>query len=554
MAIHKKTFTKPVPAKAERVKVRGQPSVRWVSKGRTHTAILSEDQTRIVVESTKWYGTVNGRAVPLCRDKVASETMLRKLQADAALASVGIVDPFSTSKTRPLTEHLAEYHTHLAAKNNTLEYVSLTISRVRAVMDGCGFVTVADLQPSRVNEWLLGLQAPQAVMTIPSQESFTPNEAAALLGISGSAVRDHVKRHGLTATGNGKARRYPRATLVALANRRAEGVGPETVNHYVRAIRGFLRWMVRAKRIGSNPLDSLTLVATTVDTRRHRRELTIDELRRLLTTTRTNTRTYRGLTGVDRTMLYLVAATTGFRARALANLTVEDFQLAATPPTVTLAAKFNKSKRVKVQPLPQDVAAELVGYFANKPVGVPIWGGTWAKDHRGAEMLRGDLAAVGIPYVISSPDGPLYADFHALRHTMLTLGGRAGIDLRTLQELAGHSKPELTARYSHRRLEDLAGAMEKMPNFLAAPDATPSAPGSEQLTQLALSLLALAGTPATSGTSEQPGSGEQVLGGEKKEPLKTQGFDVIPSELWSLLFSEGDGTRTRNHRIDSPVL
>ena len=50
---------------------------------------------------------------------------------------------------------------------------------------------------------------------------------------------------------------------------------------------------------------------------------------------------------------------------------------------------------------------------------------------------------------------------------ILTLGGRSGIDLRTLQELAGHSKPELTARYSHRRLYDLAGAVEKMPNILA---------------------------------------------------------------------------------------
>ena len=63
-------------------------------------------------------------------------------------------------------------------------------------------------------------------------------------------------------------------------------------------------------------------------------------------------------------------------------------------------------------------------------------------------------------------DGPLYADFHALRHSYLTLGGRAGIDLRTLQELAGHSTPVLTARYSHRRLYDLAGAVEKLPRFL----------------------------------------------------------------------------------------
>src|SRR5262249_3226888 len=48
----------------------------------------------------------------------------------------------------------------------------------------------------------------------------------------------------------------------------------------------------------------------------------------------------------------------------------------------------------------------------------------------------------------------------------LTLGGQAGIDLRTLQELAGHSTPTLTARYSHRRLHDLAGAVEKFPSLL----------------------------------------------------------------------------------------
>src|SRR5262249_15152811 len=72
------------------------------------------------------------------------------------------------------------------------------------------------------------------------------------------------------------------------------------------------------------------------------------------------------------------------------------------------------------------------------------------------------------------PDGPLYANFHALRHTYLTLGGRAGIDLRTLQELAGHSTPDLTARYSHRRLYDLAGAVERLPSFLPRSDQEPA--------------------------------------------------------------------------------
>ena len=36
-------------------------------------------------------------------------------------------------------------------------------------------------------------------------------------------------------------------------------------------------------------------------------------------------------------------------------------------------------------------------------------------------MLRGDLAAAGIPYTVEGPDGPLFADFHALRHSFIAL-------------------------------------------------------------------------------------------------------------------------------------
>ena len=133
-----------------------------------------------------------------------------------------------------------------------------------------------------------------------------------------------------------------------------------------------------------------------------------------------------------------------------------------------LAAKIAR------QPVPRDTAVWLASIRAvlrDKPVGSLVWGGTWARDGQGAEMLRRDLETAGIPYAVEGPDGPLYADFHSLRHTYLTLGGQAGIDWRTLQELAGHSSPLLTARYSHRQLYDLAGAVEKLPNFLPSPDA-----------------------------------------------------------------------------------
>src|SRR5262249_24574504 len=66
-------------------------------------------------------------------------------------------------------------------------------------------------------------------------------------------------------------------------------------------------------------------------------------------------------------------------------------------------------------------------------------------------------------------------DFHALRHSYITALGRGGVDLRIRQELAGHSTPVLTARYSHVRLHDLAGAVEKLPAIL------PTAPPAEAL-------------------------------------------------------------------------
>jgi len=142
------------------------------------------------------------------------------------------------------------------------------------------------------------------------------------------------------------------------------------------------------------------------------------------------------------------------------------------PFQTAIDTEFNKSRRLKVQSVPIDVANELRNYPAGKALKSQFWCGTWARDHRGAEMLRIDLEAAGIAYAVEGPDGPEYADFHSLRHSYLTLGGRSGIDLQTLQEPAGHPKPELTARYRHRRLYDLAAAVEKPPNLVPASSST----------------------------------------------------------------------------------
>jgi Phage integrase family len=195
--------------------------------------------------------------------------------------------------------------------------------------------------------------------------------------------------------------------------------------------------------------------------------LSEDEVRALLAATWVSEWSFRGLSGIDRFHLYWTAATTGLRAAALAALTPADFHLCGGVPLIVLPARFNKSRKVKEQPIPPDVAEAMRNYLAGRAAGHRVWDGTWAEDRRGAEMLREDLAAAGIAYSVAGPDGPIFADFHSLRHPFLTMLGRNGVDLRTAQILAGHSRPELTARYSHRNHNDLSGAAGRLPSMVS---------------------------------------------------------------------------------------
>jgi integrase len=557
---------RPMPDDAEIIDHEGTPHVRIRDgRGRPVLCRLSADGRTYLRPSKCWYFKCRDRHGTPRRmkgfaDLKATEQLAADAERKASRVRSGYTDPAEEHVRRPLADHLADYAAYLESKGGTADHVRQTVGRVAALVSGCGFVFPLDADAGKAAEWLNALRRDGTPLELPAADSFTPAEAAKLLGITGTAVRAAVKRLNLPATGNGKARTLPRWTVEALVLNRAKGCGPETVNHYIRAVRGFFRWLVKAKRIGSNPLESLALVNAAVDVRRARRELTADELRRLFDAARASARTYRGLAGADRYFLYLVAAGTGFRASALANLTPADFDLDG--PTVTLPARFAKNRRTKVQPLPADVADVLRDYLADKPAGAPVWGGTWARDHRGAEMLRIDLDAAGIPYAVEGPDGPEYADFHSLRHSYLTLGGRSGIDLRTLQELAGHSKPELTARYSHRRLYDLAGAVDKLPNLV--PTTGPD------VAEIPLRLTGTDGGIADKFSplsAVPPGVPAWDIGqhfsasngirpavcnasADSTQPLETTRPGADLHRAASVCISEGDGTRTRNHRID----
>jgi integrase len=64
-----------------------------------------------------------------------------------------------------------------------------------------------------------------------------------------------------------------------------------------------------------------------------------------------------------------------------------------------------------------------------------------------------------------------YIDFHALRHTFITMVGKAGVSAREHMDLARHSSYSMTARYSHSRFYDLAAAVQALPIPTIAPRA-----------------------------------------------------------------------------------
>lgn len=437
---------------------------------------LGPNGERVVKRSKKWYGRYtdeNGRErrVPLSPNKTVAQQMLAKLLEKVDRKRAKLHTPAEDQAGRTLAEHLADYEAALLAKGRGVEDVRQTLTRIRAVVTGCGFVFPADVEVTAVRELLARLQHDGARPALPAQEWFTPAELAALLKIRRQSVTAILRRHGLHKTGQGRARarKFPRATAEHLLDLSCRGLGSQTASHYWREFKAFCRWLAHPKRQGMtlNPLEGEQGPAPRSDPRHDRRPLPPDDLRRLLDVTRASGRTWRGLTGLDRWHLYLTACVTGYRRKELASLTPRSFDLDVAPAVVSLPGRRTKNKKGAEQPLPADVAETLRGYLAGRPADLPLWP---LPDIRQITIaLRHDLEAAGIPYVVEGLEGPLYFDLHAMRHSYVAMLDQSGATLKEAMQLARHADPRLTiARYGRLEVHDLGAAVERLPSLLPA--------------------------------------------------------------------------------------
>jgi integrase len=248
--------------------------------------------------------------------------------------------------------------------------------------------------------------------------------------------------------------------LIAMAKLVASrSLSAQSRNHYLQHAKQFARWLVDGGRLMRNPFGGLRPVSVEADRRHDRRVPTDEEIGNLMKYLHDpKAKIRKGMTGPQRALGYRVCMATGFRAGELKSLERASFDLPAG--TVTCRAAYSKRRRRDTQHLPPWLVEELTGWFA-------AGGGCWSTfpRHNPGKVLQADLHAAGIPWSVPGPDGPLFFDFHALRHFFVSwCANQPGISPKTLMEMARHSDPKLTLRvYARARKDEVKKITDSMP-------------------------------------------------------------------------------------------
>jgi len=448
-------------------------------------------------------------------DRRVAERIAAKWEADVALRREGVVDAradaYAQAERKPITQHIQTFEDSFIAKGNTTGHVKETMENIRRIVALCNAERLSDLTAPVVQK--------------------------------------------------------------AIATIREKGSSLRTCNKVLRSMKTFLNWFQKEKYLRENPLSHLSFFNTQTDKRHTRRDLLEDELGFLIFhTSKSSIRL--GLSGEDRAMLYRLAAGSGLRARELSSLFPESFNLKQSPPTVTVKAAYSKHRKEDIQPLSKSLAAQLEPWIDKKFPKQHVFP---FKEKKTSKMIREDLKAARETWIKEArtkkelegrqesdflcyeDKGGRFADFHSLRHTYITNLVKSGANPKVAQELARHASPLLTLGiYSHVRLHDLSKALEAVP-IIEGPNkdniwvAATGTTGMErqQKRQQSVHETVQNDAKVCDEKNQKENPDEKKLGGKFMVPAK---LNHAMRKSARKSNGEGDGTRTRNIRIDSPVL
>ena len=286
-----------------------------------------------------------------------------------------------------------------------------------------------------------------------------------------------------------------------LAKRREAGLAKQTSNHYRQAMHQFCGWLCKRSLIKVNPVTEIPKLNVDTDRRHDRRAILADEFQRLILAAESG-RPVQTIDGIDRAIIYILAASTGFRRGEISSLTLGSFEFDAMPPRVTVEAAYSKRRKKDVQVLPLEVAGKIREWLElripkHETLLFPLSKKTCGTDRKTSEMMKHDLQTAraawiaeveeanteererreATDYLTYENSGGLFADFHANRHTFITNLSRANVSPKVAQTMARHSDIRLTMNiYTHTDLGEKVDAVAKLPSFRAPTKATTEKP------------------------------------------------------------------------------
>jgi integrase/recombinase XerD len=221
-------------------------------------------------------------------------------------------------------------------------------------------------------------------------------------------------------------------------------------NRHLAELKSFFRFLKRSHRLLSNP--SADLEPARERKRLPRAILSVPEVARLLEAVPKDSPT--GLR--DWAALELLYGT-GLRRRELLQLELGDLRLGEE-----LVHILGKGDRERLVPMGAAARRALSRYLnegrgallkgRHPKVFVSSWHGGPVSDRELLRSLREHAARAGLQKKLS---------FHQFRHTCATHLLRGGADLRTIQELLGHSQLQTTALYTRVEIGDLRKALQE---------------------------------------------------------------------------------------------
>ncbi len=146
-------------------------------------------------------------------------------------------------------------------------------------------------------------------------------------------------------------------------------------------------------------------------------------------------------------LLVQMGRKTGLRAGELASLKVGDLQLKGDDPTLFVhGGKGNKDRVVPLVPFIRD---KLAGFTSKMSRDQSLFG---LVQKTISMKMTSWARKAGVPHIHA----------HSMRHNTATSLLRAGVDLRTVQEILGHESLDTTMRYLHVTSKDKKEAMGRI--------------------------------------------------------------------------------------------